>query len=73
MKERLLKVLNEEFSDIDFMGDGLVDNGVLDSLTLVGVISVLTQEFEKNIPYEEIIPDNFNSVDAMVAMLERLS
>ena len=32
----------------------------------------LTMEFEITIPYEEIIEENFNSLDGMAKMVERL-
>lgn len=72
MKEKLLEVLKREYPEIDFMVDAnLVDDGILDSLTIVGVISAISMEFGVVLPYEEIIPENFNSVDAMAAMIEK--
>ena len=50
----------------------LVDDGILDSLTLTTIIAALTMEFGIVIPYEEIIEENFNSLDAMAAMVEGL-
>lgn len=74
MKEKVLKLLEEECPDVDFAAsDELVSDGILDSLTLTSIIAVLTMEFGITIPYEEIIEENFNSVDAMAAMVERLA
>ena len=73
MKEKLLAALEEEYPDIDFTSsDKLVDDGVIDSLTITGIISLITLEFGVSIPYEEIVEKNFNSVDGLVAMIERL-
>ena len=73
MKEKVLEVLKDVNPDIDFTSsDTLVDDGVLDSLTLTSIIAALTLEFDIVIPYEEIVEENFNSVDAMTAMVERL-
>ena len=72
MKERILELLQENFPEIDFeSSEELVDDGILDSLTVTGIISVLTMELGVNLPYEEIIPENFNSVDAMAALVEK--
>lgn len=72
MKEKLLEVLKREYPEIDFTVDAdLVDDGILDSLTIVGVISAISMEFGVVLPYEEIIPENFNSVDAMAVMIEK--
>lgn len=74
MKEKVLEVLQSEYPEIDFLAsDELVDDGILDSLTLTGIIAALSMEFDITIPYEEIIEENFNSVDGMAAMVERLS
>ena len=73
MVEKILKLLQEEYPEIDFQAsDELVDDGILDSLTLTGIIAVLTIEFGITIPYEEIIEENFNSIASMAKMVERL-
>lgn len=73
MVEKVLKVLESEFPGIDFMAsDALVDDGILDSLTITGIIAALSMEFGIVIPYEEIIEENFNSVAGLAAMVERL-
>ena len=73
MRSEVLKVLLDEYPNIDFeSSDALVDQGILDSLTITGIIAALSMEFGIMIPYEDITEDNFNSVDAMAAMVERL-
>ncbi len=73
MREEVLKVLNEEFPEVDFeSSEALVDDGILDSLTITGIIAALTLEFDIVIPYEDITEENFNSVTSLAAMVERL-
>lgn len=73
MYDKVLKVLTDEYPDIDFTAsDALVDDGILDSLTITGIIAALSMEFGIIIPYEEIIEENFNSVEALANMVERL-
>ena len=73
MEEKILKVLTEEYPEIDFTAsDELVDDGILDSLTITGIIATLSMEFGITIPYEEIVEENFNSIKGMSAMVERL-
>lgn len=73
MEQKVLDLLTEEFPDIDFASsDALVDDGILDSLTITGIIAALTMEFGITIPYEEIIEENFNSVAGLAKMVERL-
>lgn len=74
MKDKLLALLQEECPDVDFQAsDELVSDGILDSLSLTSIIAMLTIEFGITIPYEDIIEENFNSIDAIAAMVERLS
>ena len=73
MEEKVLEVLSGEFPQIDFTAsDALVDDGILDSLTIVSIISTLNMEFDIEIPYEEIIEENFNSIKGLAVMVERL-
>lgn len=74
MEEKVLQLLTEEFPQIDFAAsDALVDDGILDSLTITGIIATLTMEFGITIPYEEIVEENFNSIKGLADMVERLS
>ena len=73
MKDKILTLLQQELPDIDFTTDAeLVSDGILDSLSITAIIAALTMEFGVTIPYEEIVEENFNSVDALTAMVERL-
>ena len=73
MNETILKLLTEEFPEFDFSAsDTLVDDGILDSLTITGIIATLSMEFGITIPYEEIIEENFNSIEGLARMVERL-
>lgn len=74
MEEKIYELLSEEFPEIDFKeSDTLVDDGILDSLTITGIIATLTMEFGITIPYEEIIEVNFNSIAGLAKMVEKLS
>lgn len=74
MEEKILNLLSAEYPDIDFTSsDALVDDGILDSLTITGIIATLTMEFGITIPYEEIIEENFNSIAGLARMVEKLS
>lgn len=70
--EKLLEVLKEVRDDIDFAGQyGLVDEGVIDSLDLTQIIAALDEAFDIHIPSGEIEPENFNSVQDMLALVKR--
>ena len=73
MEEKIYSLLEAEYPEIDFRAsDALVDDGMLDSLTITGIIALLTMEFGITIPYEEIVEENFNSVSALARMVDKL-
>ena len=71
MKEEIMELLEQNLSYIDFSEHNLVDDGILDSMSLVEIISIFTMQYGITIPYEEIVPENFNSVDAMVELVKK--
>ena len=73
MEKEILELLSEAFPQVDFTSsEELVDEGVLDSLTIVELVSCLTMEYDIVISYDEIIPENFNSIAAIAKMVEKL-
>lgn len=71
--EQLLEILNELKPDVDFSTEtGLIDNAILDSFDIVQLISTLKDTFDIDITPADIIPDNFNSADAMWSMIQKL-
>lgn len=72
-KEDLLKILKEIKPEVEFEGNKhLIDEGELDSLSIVEVVSTIDEEFDVEIGVKDIIPENFNSVDAMWNLIQRL-
>ncbi len=71
--EALLKILTELRPDVDFEGNKeLVDGGDLDSFDIVSLVGELCEEYDIEIGADEIVPENFNSVDAIWALVQRL-
>ena len=71
--ERLIRILSELHDDVDFSFEThLIDNGILDSLDIVTLITEINDEFDVSIPAEEIIPENFNSANAIMALINKL-
>ena len=71
--ETLLNILNGLHPDVDFEAiDDLYDEGVLDSLDMVRLVTEIGMEFDVQIPAEELIPENFQNVNTIMALIERL-
>lgn len=74
MKEKILEILDDINSDIDYETEtALIDDGILDSFDIVSLVSELNSCFDINITVVDLVPENFNSVSAMTALVERLS
>jgi len=71
MKEQILEILTEIRGDIDFENETkLIDDNILASLDIVAIVGEFNDVFDVEISVEDLIPENFNSVDAMVALIE---
>lgn len=71
--EEILEILEGLHPEVDFETcNTLIDDKIIDSFDIVTLISDLSEEFDINIPVEEIIPENFNSAKAIHALIERL-
>lgn len=72
--EELYKVLEGIRSDIDFRNNTakLIDDGVLDSFDIIAIIGELNEAFEVEISVEELLPENFNSPEAMMDLIRKL-
>lgn len=70
--EEIKRILKEMRPDVDLECTSLIDDGVLDSFDIVTLVSELISEFDVEINVEDIVPENFNSVEAMYDLVERL-
>ena len=71
--EELMQILEEIRPDEDFKSEKkLIDNSILDSFDIVSLVGELNDEFDIDINPAELVPENFNSVEAMYKMIQRL-
>ncbi|MGN0457061.1 MAG: acyl carrier protein [Acutalibacteraceae bacterium] len=71
--EELMEILGELRPDVDFENEtALITDGVLDSFDIVALVAELNEAFDIEIKPNNLVPDNFNSVKAMMALIEQL-
>ncbi len=71
--EQILSMLKQNYPLIDFENETqLMTKGLLDSLAVVNIIAALEDMFDISVTMEYIQPENFESVEAMWAMVEEL-
>ena len=69
----ILPILTDLHDDVDFTTEtGLIENGILNSLDIVSIITEVSDRFDVTIPAEEIMPENFDSAEALWALICRL-
>lgn len=68
-----MEILEDVQPDVDFEScDTLIDDGMLDSFAILSIVSELEDQFEISVSPADIIPENFNSAQAIWAMVQRL-
>lgn len=69
----VMEILMDLRPDVDFEKEkALVDNEILDSFDIISLVQELDEEFDITIKPADLIPDNFNSVEAIWALVEKL-
>lgn len=71
--ERLIEILEDIQPDVDYENcTDLIDGHYLSSLDIISLIAELEDEYDITVPAVEIVPDNFNSAERIMKMIERL-
>lgn len=71
--EKIINMLTELHPDVDFNEcTTLIDDGILDSMDIVSLITEIYDEFDVRIPADKIVPENFNSAKALYKLIEEL-
>jgi acyl carrier protein len=72
MKNRIIEILKEIRSDIDFNIDtDFIESGMLDSFDIVSFVTTIDEEFNISINGTDILPENFQSIDAIMQLLSK--
>ena len=71
--EELMEILEDICPDVDFENEtSLIDGKVISSFEILSIISEISETFGIKLSPAEIIPENFNSADALWKMIQRL-
>lgn len=74
MMNELMEILEELRPDVDFESETqLVTGGILESFDIVTLVTQLGETFDIEIKPHHLVPRNFDSVQAMQALIEQLS
>ena len=71
--DTLMKILNEIDDSINWEKEkAVIDDRLLDSFGVITLVSELEDAFGIEIEASEMVPENFNSAEAMYQMILRL-
>lgn len=71
--ETLMNILMEIDESVDWKNEkSLIDDRILDSFGVITLVAAVEDEFDIEIEASEIVPENFNSIQAMWEMIVRL-
>jgi acyl carrier protein len=80
MSEKLYVLLRNAVRESSLLGADLefedstpiLPAGIIDSMGIFGIVTELERAFDFKLPPEELVAENFKSIDAMAAMVRRL-
>ena len=73
MMNQILDILKGIRPDIDFINEKLlIDNSILDSFDIISIVGEFNEAFDIDIDVDDLEPVNFNTVNAMQELIQRL-
>lgn len=71
--EELIEVLKEVKPEVDFENEkNLIEDELLDSFDIISIVSAIDEEFDVKITAKDIVPENFNSAEALYNLIQKL-
>ena len=72
--EKIEAILNEIKPGVDFKNEkALISDGILASFDVVTLVARLNDEFDVEIGVADIVPENFETLEAIEALVQRLA
>jgi len=71
--DELMELLEELRPDVDFANEeGLVTNNILESFDIVSLVTELNDHYDIEIKPHHLVPKNFDSAEAILALVNEL-
>ena len=72
MNDQIITMLNELRPEFDFNeSQDFVMDGLLDSFDIISLVSMLEEKYGVKVDGLDIVPENFASVDAIIALVNK--
>ncbi len=72
--DKVLEILNSVRPDLDFeICNDFIDAGYLDSFDIINLVDKIEEEYNIVINALDIVPDNFNNTQSILALIKKSS
>jgi acyl carrier protein len=73
MKEKIIEILTEIRPEFDFNIENtdFITKGMLDSFDIISLVSDLEENFEIVVEGAQILPENFESIEAIFNLIDK--
>ena len=72
--EEIIEILEDLKPGVDFKSQQyLIDDHIIESMMMLQLVSALNDEFDVEITPKDLVPENFQTVDAIYALVQKLS
>lgn len=73
MEEKVLEILEEYCEEaLDYTGENMMEEGVIDSFTVINIVSELEDVFDIEIDARYVVAENFKNKEAIMDLVKRL-
>lgn len=71
--EELIEIMKSIRPDVDFeTATDLIDGEILDSFDIISIVSEVNDAFGVEINVDDLLPENFNSAEALYELIQKL-
>lgn len=65
-----LKATAKDADDVDLEKDSLVDEGIIDSVSIMKLVDHIEQSFGVKIGDDDLVPENFDTLDDITKLVQ---
>ena len=71
MRDEIIRIIKEVLPQIDIDSLNLVDGGIIDSMSIVVLVSELSERFNISFDLDDLDAKTFNSIDSIVEIVAK--
>lgn len=73
MEEKVLEILEEYCEEaVSYTGDKMMEEGIIDSFTVINIVSELEDAFDIEVDAKYVVAENFRNKEAIIDLVKRL-